>query len=244
MAPSDMSGMLQSSEINFDGYWGKPTSTIDWCEANYEVSYYIAEFWNTVSNIVMIIPPLIGALLAKKDNLELRYIAGYLGILVVGIGSWCFHGTLLYSMQLLDELPMIWCSSFLIYMLVEVDGRPNSQNFPLQVLLFAYCLVVTLLYVIINKPVFHEVAYGLMVISLVVLSFRIVRQYEHSLPLMLASSVTYGIGFVIWNIDNVYCSHVRELRRSVGYPVKPVLQGHAWWHLFAGVGTYLFVLFA
>ena len=44
MAPSDMSGVFQRSEINFDGYWGKPTSTIDWCEANYEVSFYIAEF--------------------------------------------------------------------------------------------------------------------------------------------------------------------------------------------------------
>lgn len=25
------------------GYWGEPTSTIDWCERNYEVSFYIAE---------------------------------------------------------------------------------------------------------------------------------------------------------------------------------------------------------
>jgi len=31
-------------EMDFDGYWGKPTSTIDWCEANYEVTYFIAEF--------------------------------------------------------------------------------------------------------------------------------------------------------------------------------------------------------
>lgn len=26
------------------GFWGEPTSTLDWCEENYEVSYYIAEF--------------------------------------------------------------------------------------------------------------------------------------------------------------------------------------------------------
>jgi len=31
-------------ETNFDGFWGKTTATIDWCEANYEVTYYIAEF--------------------------------------------------------------------------------------------------------------------------------------------------------------------------------------------------------
>ena len=31
-------------EISYDGFWGKPTATIDWCEANYEVTHYIAEF--------------------------------------------------------------------------------------------------------------------------------------------------------------------------------------------------------
>lgn len=27
-----------------EGYWGSPTSTLEWCEENYAVSYYIAEF--------------------------------------------------------------------------------------------------------------------------------------------------------------------------------------------------------
>ena len=26
------------------GFWGPPTATIDWCETNYEVTHYIAEF--------------------------------------------------------------------------------------------------------------------------------------------------------------------------------------------------------
>ncbi len=27
-----------------DGFWGKPTSTINFCEENYVMSYYVAEF--------------------------------------------------------------------------------------------------------------------------------------------------------------------------------------------------------
>lgn len=30
-------------EFNHTGYWGNPTATIDWCEKNYEVNYYVAE---------------------------------------------------------------------------------------------------------------------------------------------------------------------------------------------------------
>ncbi|KAH7043629.1 ceramidase [Linnemannia elongata] len=37
------------------GYWGPPTSSIDWCEDNYVWSYYIAEFFNSFSSFAMII---------------------------------------------------------------------------------------------------------------------------------------------------------------------------------------------
>jgi len=33
------------------GYWGTPTSTLDWCEENYVVSYYIAEFCKYVLTV-------------------------------------------------------------------------------------------------------------------------------------------------------------------------------------------------
>jgi len=86
------------SPLNFDpkndGYWGDTTATLDWCEKNYEVSWYIAEFWNTVTNLSMIIPPLWGIHKCLQRGLETRYLVGFFALLLVGIGSTMFHMTL------------------------------------------------------------------------------------------------------------------------------------------------------
>lgn len=137
MAPKTHQG------LDLHGFWGPPTATIDWCEYNYEVklpfsqmemphvilvicclqvSYYIAEFWNTITNLWMIIPPLYGIHSAIKQNFEKRYILCYLSLLTIGIGSWLFHMTLRYDMQLLDEIPMVFGSSILLYCIYEVRG--------------------------------------------------------------------------------------------------------------------------
>ena len=41
-----MAPALGGRELEPDdpGFWGPPTSTLDWCEANYDVTFYIAEF--------------------------------------------------------------------------------------------------------------------------------------------------------------------------------------------------------
>lgn len=114
-----------------EGYWGEPTATIEWCEENYEITNYIAEFWNTISNLLMILLPLYGLywslklrskykLLKKQQknlninpyvienlNIPLAIVSCHVGLIMVGVGSWLFHMTLLYPMQLLDEVHKI-----------------------------------------------------------------------------------------------------------------------------------------
>ena len=101
--------------ISEEGYWGKRTATIDWCEENYQVTNYIAEFWNTVSNFVMILFPLYAIywsfklrskyrLLKKQQknlsinpyaidslNVPFTIIGCHIGLLFVGLGSWLFQ---------------------------------------------------------------------------------------------------------------------------------------------------------
>ncbi|XP_023225096.1 alkaline ceramidase 3-like [Centruroides sculpturatus] len=127
-----------------NGFWGKPTATLDWCERNYEVTFYIAEFWNTLSNLAMLLPAIWGGWQAWKDGLELRFLLSHFFLLVVGCGSWWFHMTLQYGMQLFDELPMVWGSLILVYALAEVNSPPKKRNVPLIIGLILYGLVVTI----------------------------------------------------------------------------------------------------
>ncbi|KAJ5779430.1 Ceramidase [Penicillium paradoxum] len=59
--------------------------------------------------------------------------------------------------------------------------------------------------------------------------------------------VIYGLsmflgGFFIWNLDNVFCSEIRQMRRAVGLPWGLLLEGHGWWHIMTGIGAYLYIV--
>ena len=80
-------------------YWGEPDSSISFCEENYAISPYIAEYYNTISSISFIvvgIPFLWG---------HLYDIAG--ASIIIGFGSIMLHGTLRYYGQWVDEIGML-----------------------------------------------------------------------------------------------------------------------------------------
>lgn len=71
-------------------------STIDWCESNYTTSYYIAEYWNSLSSLFITACGMYGIY---------KYPSFWLfGTLIpIGLSSFYFHATLSLLGQLLDE---------------------------------------------------------------------------------------------------------------------------------------------
>ncbi|CAL8305597.1 unnamed protein product [Gadus morhua 'NCC'] len=229
--------------LDRQGYWGRPTSTLDWCEENYVVSYYIAEFWNTVSNLIMILPPLYGALQTYRDGLEFRYTCSFLGLAAVGVGSWCFHMTLQYEMQLLDELPMIYSTCFFVYCLYECFKEKNTISFLTIIVLSIFSVSVSVVYLQWKEPVFHQVMYGALVAALVIRSIFIVTWvYPRLRSLSYISLGVFLLGFLLWNIDNLLCDSLRASRKTLPPGLGVVTQFHAWWHIFTGLGSYLHIL--
>lgn len=233
---------------DYVGYWGQPTSTLDWCENNYEVSYYIAEFWNTVTNLSMIIPPIWGMCDAYRQGFEKRFVILYLFLLLTGIGSWMFHMTLLYEMQLMDELPMVWGSSYMVYSLYEVRIPKNEGSKAMAVLMGSYSVLVTVVYLQIKDPIFHQMMYGVLVFTLLAMDLHLnICQYSKAgVKVFIAGFFMYLGGFMLWNVDNLFCSQLTSLRSQYTANglrgLAQVTQLHGWWHLLAGYATYLHIL--
>jgi dihydroceramidase len=92
---------------------------------------------NTISNLATICAACLGAYLVLRERLPTRYFWGYVvsgahslfdiavllsqGLGIVGLGSFAFHATLLYSAQLADELPMILSSSWSCLILYDTE---------------------------------------------------------------------------------------------------------------------------
>jgi hypothetical protein len=97
---------------------------------DYEHTSYIAEFYNTISNIPMILLGLFGLYHAFKSRLDYRFNLSFFFLFFIGIGSSLFHATLLYHFQLLDELPMILGSLVFIYCMVDMQLVSLLENNP------------------------------------------------------------------------------------------------------------------
>jgi len=88
-------------------YWGPIDAMHQFCEAKYATSPYFAEFWNSLSNIPCFIIPGAYGLYRGWGVFDLRLSALWFNMILVGVGSFMFHGTMRFKWELLDEVPML-----------------------------------------------------------------------------------------------------------------------------------------
>ena len=223
------------------GAW-EATATMDWCESNYAWSFYIAEWWNTVSNLVMILLGLHGAVRVLQCGGEQRFMFAYLGLTVVGLGSCLFHMTLSLPMQFVDELSMLFTAASLLFCAMELKSPRGSTNRPLAIGLGTLTSLLSVGYIIVNHPVLHQVMYAMLLFSLLYKTLVVLREYpRHWQPLATGVVLLLAATFV-WKVDVHYCQTLRDLRAGPGKVAPGVLEFHAWWHAFAGLGAHSLIV--
>ncbi|KAI0462113.1 hypothetical protein LJB42_004200 [Komagataella kurtzmanii] len=233
------------------GYWGPSTATIDWCEENYVISWYFAEFINSTTNLAFYFLFLYHLRSAIKNEHGFLFIFTSVGACVVGLGSWLFHMTLKYEFQLLDELPMIYVTALPFAYIYGVD-KGYCTKVALYVAMALLMAVLTIIYCSVYKnPVFHQVSYAVLNFGIILRSLVLIQRHVPDaaarrdlyrlLGLALGEFLT---GFVLWNLDTVYCTYLRQIRRYWNLPFGVILELHGWWHILTALGIYHFILYS
>ena len=60
-------------------------------------------------------------------------------------------------MQVLDEVPMIWGSCYMIYSMHMVTKKPGAVSYPTAVFLLSYCVLFAGVYLILKNPTIFQV---------------------------------------------------------------------------------------
>ncbi|EPS42918.1 hypothetical protein H072_3170 [Dactylellina haptotyla CBS 200.50] len=230
--------------------WEPATSTINFCEEDFYLTGYVAEVMNVGTNGLYIWLSYKGLSHVFKHDHPRIFAICFISYGIIGIGSMLFHGTLKYSMQLVDECAMIYTALTMCFATFS-HGRSTLM----QALVLLGCvgtgLGITLTYHYLKNPLFHQTAFAFIMISLLSRSMFMMetrtRPKNPAAANIMWKMVLWGIfvflaGFGVWNIDNIYCQQLRGWRREVGMPWGFVSELHAWWHLLTGIGSYILLV--
>lgn len=201
-------------------------STVNWCEADYVMSKYVAEFWNTLSSGAIVMAGLLGMLKHKDESV-------FRALTLVGVGSVIFHATLSSWGQMLDEIPMV----FVVLKLIE---NTFPRNFGNSFKVFGAIIVLMLIITSHNQRIFGALEFYLFQGTYVILcgTFAVAtisRCCWRRIPQAQATRFYKGAqlflaAWSLWLLEQRFCSDITKMAIP--------LQLHACWHVFSAWGAY------
>lgn len=212
-------------------YWDPITATIDWCEPNYEVSPYIAEFYNTISNLSYILLGWYG--LYQSWPHELRFRVAFLGLILVGFGSSAFHATLKWSGQLSDEVGMFMVTLSTLYILLQHRDEFHPQL--LAGLCTATLFLFTTIYAILQWVLLFQIAWVILAGIVICKFMHLIQQTKRSIQRIYIRIMGLLIlSAVMWLLEQLLCE---------SFPIIASWKLHAlFWHVGTAIVSYFVLL--
>jgi dihydroceramidase len=225
------------------GFWGPTTSTIDWCEPNYQKSHYVAELANTVSNLSFVMLGLLGAYHESGQRSKRSFIWMYLTISCIGLGSMAFHGTLTFLGQALDELPMVWFLLGCIYVQNhDLFATPKLRR-TVQATLWIYAMGYSIIHLWMGLTTAFQVHFGTLVAFMLLgccrkmCKFELTDEVKHVIKLPSIAGIS---AFAFWLIDYHGCEYFRWAHANNIWYINP--HGHVIWHILMGYAAFCMVV--
>ncbi|KAL5362645.1 ceramidase [Aspergillus floccosus] len=235
-----------------NSFWGSPTSHANFCESDYALSRYIAEFVNSLTNVVYIIYGIYGLRHLRRkvdihDESSFRALP-YWGLIAVGLCSFAFHVSLKYHTQMMDDLSMHFAIFPVLHRVLTTKYNRRDSVIMAIVLGTVFLFLVTF-HVITDELIVHSVSFVGTVTVIGVHTIRLVN--NQTLPgtasrrqiwaMVRFGAAIFNLGYWLWLVDHWACGFLTKAREAIGLPWAFVLELHGWWHICTGIGAYIFI---
>lgn len=227
--------------------WG--SSSVDFCEENFETSVYVAEPFNTISAAPLIGLGLIGFSRCGgfQGGENISFALLFLTLVAVGVGTVMLHATLTAVGQACDEIPMLILTVGLVSTILDAEYSKRPP-WLLPATFLAMAGVIVLYLHVQHMYVAFLSMYSLLVACIIakLASWSFVARDNSKSeavrktvikPLFLYGIGSYiGAGVVAWCTDMAFCDTVSKLLFG-GLFLHPL------WHLGSALGTW-FAIYA
>lgn len=204
------------------GYWDH-TANIEWCEYilhPYQYSYYIAEFWNTLSSLIIII---IGIWELYRRYFEANLI---IPIITTGLGSTIFHATQSYIGQVIDELSMVLIAFVLLCQLY----RHN-----IKIINYLQFLVFSLIYIRTLSFALFITCFSILVVLIIGKCYDLNRINKTHNRILMKGIFGFTTAVLLWISERMVCYEDSMI---------DIWHFHALWHLLSIISLRYILIFA
>jgi len=201
------------------------TATIDWCEPNYAVVPYIAEFWNTLSSVVMVLLGACGITFAAWVKCPKFCATQFAFLALVGVGSTLFHATLDIYAQMLDEIPMMWHTLAIIeFNRSLLRGTYRDAILPSWPFI-AWGALLSVIHAKFQFVLVFQVHFIVITLYSIVQMAQLAARHPMYAHMARMQLLVASMGAIAWLMDHhrIHCD---------------TLYLHAWWHVLVGFATF------
>jgi dihydroceramidase len=166
-----------------------------------------------------------------------------LSLFLVGLCSLLYHATLRQTVQFSDDLSMLFLAASLTQRLY-CHGQTAYKVRLTIVLIYSGTAAMSAIYVRSGNMLLHTYMFAAMLTLIWPRTLYLIRSQtgvtEQNRKRWGRFGLAVGylvLGFVLWNIDLVYCQQLRDLRVRIGLPWAWLLELHGWWHVLTALGA-------